>query len=119
MVHLTHIKTKMKKHAFRNKLRKCKTAIVFIPRLSVSSASLTNGISYPPKYKVAKMTELINTLIYSANRKNPNFMDEYSEWYPPINSFSASGKSNGVRLVSAKAQTKKMMNPTGCKMIFQ
>ena len=51
--------------------------------------------------------------MYSANKNKPNFMDEYSVWYPPINSDSDSGKSKGVRFASANAQMRKIRNPNG------
>ena len=47
------------------------------------------------------------------------FMEEYSWWYPKLSSFSASGKSNGVRLHSAKAHTKNIKNPRGWYQICQ
>ena len=37
-------------------------------------------------------------------KKNANGNPEYSTLYPATNSASASGKSNGVRFVSAKKQ---------------
>ena len=43
----------------------------------------------------------------------PNFIAEYSVWKPPISSCSDSGRSNGSRLVSAKALTRKIRKPSG------
>src|SRR5690606_1956080 len=57
--------------------------------------------------------------MYSENIYNPNFMEEYSVWYPPTSSVSHSGRSKGTRLHSANAQTIKMMKPKGCAQIFQ
>ncbi|CNN40070.1 Uncharacterised protein [Mycobacterium tuberculosis] len=37
---------------------------------------------------------------YSASMNIANFSDEYSVWKPATSSPSASGKSNGARLVS-------------------
>jgi len=42
-------------------------------------------------------------LAYSAMKKDANFMLLYSVWKPATSSFSASGRSNGMRLVSANA----------------
>ena len=39
-------------------------------------------------------------LMYSARKNSANFSDEYSVWKPPTSSDSASGRSNGARLVS-------------------
>ena len=49
-------------------------------------------------------------LMYSPNKYNPSFIEEYSVWKPPINSDSDSGKSKGVLLASAKAQIKNIKN---------
>jgi hypothetical protein len=45
-------------------------------------------------------------LMYSARKKNANFIPEYSVWNPATSSFSASGRSNGARFVSATPDTK-------------
>jgi len=44
-------------------------------------------------------------LVYSARKNNTNPTAEYSTLYPATNSDSASGRSKGTRLVSAKAET--------------
>ena len=44
---------------------------------------------------------------------------EYSVWKPETSSVSASGRSNGARLVSATAAIMKMMNATGCVITYQ
>ena len=43
----------------------------------------------------------------------PNFIAEYSVWKPPTSSCSDSGRSNGSRLVSAKALTRKIRKLSG------
>lgn len=43
---------------------------------------------------------------YSAKKKRVNIKPEYSTLYPETNSDSASGKSNGTRLVSANMAIK-------------
>ena len=45
----------------------------------------------------------VTMLAYSAMKNDANFMLLYSVWNPATSSFSASGRSNGTRLVSAKA----------------
>jgi hypothetical protein len=47
---------------------------------------------------------------YSPKKNNANVIEEYSVLYPETNSASASGKSKGARLVSAKAVMKKINN---------
>lgn len=43
---------------------------------------------------------------YSAKKNNAKPIEEYSTLYPETNSASASGKSKGALLVSAKAEIK-------------
>lgn len=49
-------------------------------------------------------------LQYSPRKKNTKIIPECSVKNPATNSDSASGKSKGVRLVSAKAEIKNMIN---------
>jgi hypothetical protein len=49
-------------------------------------------------------------LAYSPRKNRPKVMAEYSVWKPATSSASDIGRSNGVRLVSASAETKKMTN---------
>ena len=44
--------------------------------------------------------ETVAMLMYSARKNSANFRLEYSVWKPPTSSPSASGRSNGARLVS-------------------
>jgi len=46
-------------------------------------------------------------LLYSAKKNIAKAIDEYSTLYPATISASASGKSNGALLVSAKTEIKK------------
>jgi hypothetical protein len=72
---------------------------------------LTNnsGIRYPPKNRIA-VSVLISTILqYSARKKNTKIIDECSVKNPATSSDSASGRSNGVRLVSASAEMKKII----------
>ena len=54
----------------------------------------------PPRNSVVAMAETVTMLTYSARKNSANFSDEYSVWNPPTSSDSASGRSNGARLVS-------------------
>src|SRR6202158_6272932 len=62
---------------------------------------------HPPRNKSVATADTVIILQYSAMKNAANFMLAYSVWKPATNSFSASGRSNGMRLVSAKAA---MMN---------
>src|SRR5947208_15903107 len=61
----------------------------------------------PPKKIVTTSADMVVIAMYSLMKKRANFIDEYSVWYPATSSESASAKSNGRRLVSAKAETMK------------
>ena len=59
------------------------------------------GPCHPPKNNsVAKQATVI-MLAYSAMKNMANFIALYSVWYPATSSVSASGRSNGMRFVSA------------------
>ena len=76
-------------------------------------------MSQPPKNSVVTMAHTVTTLAYSAMKKNENFIALYSVWYPAISSDSASGRSNGSRLVSAKPETRKMKNDRNSGSTYQ
>lgn len=69
-----------------------------------------NGGSHPPKNKIAHKVLIKIMFAYSPRKKSANPIEEYSTLYPATNSASASGKSKGARLVSAKHETKNMIN---------
>ena len=71
------------------------------------------AIQPPRKSSVARALTVI-MLEYSAMKKLANFMLLYSVWKPATSSFSASGRSNGTRLVSANAAMMKMMKLITC-----
>ena len=60
------------------------------------------------------MEQTVTMLAYSAMKNAANFMLLYSAWKPATSSFSASGRSNGMRLVSANAAIMKMMKLKIC-----
>ena len=62
---------------------------------------------------------MMNTFTYSAKKKNPKRMPEYSVAKPATISVSASVRSNGVRFASAVAAMKKMSAPSGCWKTYQ
>src|SRR5437763_12646555 len=59
-----------------------------------------HGACQPPRNSVVAIAETVTMLTYSARKNSANFSDEYSVWKPPTSSDSASGRSNGARLVS-------------------
>src|SRR5215813_2484664 len=64
-----------------------------------------HGACQPPKNSVVASAETVNMLTYSASMNIANLIDEYSVWKPPTSSPSASGRSNGARLVSPTIAT--------------
>jgi hypothetical protein len=54
------------------------------------------------------MADIKSILLYSPKKNMAKIIEEYSTLYPATNSASASGRSNGARLVSANIETKKM-----------
>ena len=73
------------------------------------SFTISSGMWYPPKNRIA-VSVLIRTMLqYSARKKNTKMIDECSVKNPATSSDSASGRSNGVRLVSASALMKKII----------
>src|SRR4051812_35908769 len=75
-----------------------------------TSSARRNGMFHPPKKIVDISADTVITFAYSAMKNIENFIAEYSVWYPAMSSASASGRSKGVRLVSAKPATMKRKN---------
>jgi len=63
----------------------------------------------PPQKKITFNTLIRSILLYSAKKNIANNIPEYSTLYPATISASASGKSNGALLVSAKDIIKKII----------
>ena len=78
-----------------------------------------NGAFQPPKKSVTIRAETTKTFTYSAKKKNPNRIPEYSVAKPATISESASVRSNGVRFASAVAAMKKISAPSGCWKTYQ
>src|SRR4030065_2235700 len=66
-----------------------------------------NGGSQPPRNRMVVEALIRIMLPYSPRKKRAKVIAEYSEKYPATSSASASGRSNGVRLVSARPEMKK------------
>src|SRR3954451_24599044 len=71
---------------------------------------IASGGSQPPRNRTVPSAQSRRTDAYSPRKKRRNPVDEYSTWKPATSSDSASTRSNGGRLVSASAETKKMTN---------
>lgn len=88
----------IKKQVLSPKIIACKLIIVLFTKIS--------GINQPPVNRIA-LNELINTIEqYSPKKKNTNIIAECSVKKPATNSDSASWRSKGVLLVSAKIEIK-------------
>ena len=70
------------------------------PWFAPSQRDSGHGARQPPRNSVVASAETVTMLMYSARKNSANFSDEYSVWKPPTSSPSASGRSNGARLVS-------------------
>ena len=79
----------------------------------------SNGAFQPPRYSTVVNAEMMNTPMYSAKKKNPNRMPEYSVAKPATISESASVRSNGVRFASAFAAMRKIRKPSGWRTTNQ
>ena len=90
-----------------------------IDRLIAHSAGHAIGAFQPPKNSVTVSAEMMKTLTYSAKKKNPKRIPEYSVAKPATISESASVRSNGVRFASAVAAMKKIRNASGCCQMYQ
>src|SRR5579863_7921418 len=73
---------------------------------------LGNGRYHPPSHRVAAMDDTAIIAAYSPSMKSDQRRPQYSVWKPAVNSDSASGRSNGARLVSATMAIAKMPNAT-------
>jgi hypothetical protein len=63
----------------------------------------------PPRKRIALSRDIIIILPYSARKNMENTIEEYSTLYPATSSASASGRSKGVRFVSAIDEIKKII----------
>src|SRR6202162_1262705 len=72
------------------------------------------GAIHPPRNRMVAMALTVTIFAYSAMKNDANFMLLYSVWKPATNSFSASGRSNGMRLVSANAAIRNTKKPKIC-----
>src|SRR5580658_3799345 len=69
-----------------------------------------NGGSQPPRNRIVPMAHMVPIATYSPSMNIMYGVEPYSTMKPATNSDSASTRSNGGRLVSAKAEMKKITN---------
>src|SRR3954452_9007642 len=69
-----------------------------------------HGACQPPRKSVVASADTVMTLMYSARKNIANLIDAYSVWNPATSSVSASGRSNGARLVSPTIATRYIAN---------
>src|SRR5919109_2351473 len=79
------------------------------PGIQVNGAT-GNGGSHPPRNRMVAIAHIVRIAMYSPRKKSRNGVAEYSTAKPATNSDSASTKSNGGRLVSARAEMKNTTN---------
>src|SRR5579864_8927930 len=68
------------------------------------------GRSHPPSHRVTAIDETAIIAEYSARKNRDQRKPLYSVWNPAVSSDSASGRSNGARLVSATIAMAKIPN---------
>src|SRR3954463_11098757 len=79
------------------------------PGIQVNGATWKGG-SQPPRNRIVAIAHMVAMAMYSPRKNSRNGVDEYSTAKPATSSDSASTRSNGGRLVSASAETKKITN---------
>src|SRR5262245_9447597 len=95
--------------ATRKNRRNTFTMNQMTPGTQVKGAKGIGG-SQPPRNMIAPIAHRVRMAMYSPRKNNRNGVEEYSTENPATSSDSASTRSNGGRLVSAKAEMKKMTN---------
>src|SRR5580698_4353761 len=78
--------------------------------MSLPISESGHGARQPPRNRVVASAHTVVTLMYSARKNSANFSDAYSVWKPATSSLSASGRSNGARLVSPTIETRYIKN---------
>src|SRR5215475_5099342 len=79
------------------------------PGIQLNGATSKGG-SQPPRNRIVAIAHMVAIAMYSPRKNSRNGVEEYSTAKPATSSDSASTKSNGGRLVSASADTKKITN---------
>src|ERR1700726_4461524 len=79
------------------------------PGTQVNGTTAIGG-SQPPRNRIVAIAHIVVTATYSPSMNNRYGVEPYSTMKPATSSDSASTRSNGGRLVSAKAEMKNTMN---------
>src|SRR6185312_8832912 len=79
------------------------------PGIHVNGANGAGG-SQPPRNRIVAIAHIVPIATYSPSINIMYGVEPYSTMKPATSSDSASTRSNGGRLVSARAEMKKMMN---------
>src|SRR5262245_27133593 len=79
------------------------------PGTQVKGGIATGG-SQPPRNMIVPMAHMVEMAVYSPSISIMYGVEPYSTMKPATSSDSASTRSNGGRLVSASAETKKITN---------
>src|SRR6476660_6515566 len=74
------------------------------------NGAMSSGGSQPPRNMMVVSAHMVTIATYSPSMNKRYGAEEYSTAKPATNSDSASGRSNGGRLVSANAEMKNTMN---------
>src|SRR5262245_27323301 len=74
------------------------------------NGAIGNGGSQPPRNRMVAMAHMVTIATYSPSMNIRYGVEPYSTMKPATSSDSASTRSNGGRLVSASAETKKITN---------
>src|SRR5271170_4182040 len=77
------------------------------PGIQVNGGTISGG-SQPPRNRIVIMAHMVQTAAYSPSMNIMYGVEPYSTMKPATSSDSASTRSNGGRLVSASAETKKI-----------
>src|SRR5271156_5275551 len=77
------------------------------PGIQVNGGTISGG-SQPPRNRIVIMAHMVQTAAYSPSMNIMYGVEPYSTIKPATSSDSASTRSNGGRLVSASAETKKI-----------
>src|SRR5215470_8210180 len=95
--------------AKRKNMKRTLSANQITPGINVNGTT-GNGGSQPPRNRIVAMAHMVAIAMYSPRKNSRNGVAEYSTAKPATSSDSASTRSNGGRLVSASADTKKITN---------
>lgn len=83
-----------------------KAALTWTIKNAIKSTFIEKNIrplDHAPKKSIEKREDISSILLYSARENIANSIEEYSTLKPDTSSASASGRSNGVLLVSANS----------------